>query len=145
VKDCEHFVLPIAATRISVFDARVETIAYKAEKRTLEIAFKTGQVWQLFDVPPDIFNALRDSTISSFLRFIAHRYKSAPVKTGMNAVSVPESEKCIKCGVPLTQKHRTGSDFEKFVRVLWSCPSCGASEWRKYGAGIERERRTRWH
>ena len=145
VKDCEHFVLPIAAARISVFDARVETIAYEAEKRTLEIAFKTGQVWQLFDVPPDIFNALRDSTISSFLRFIAHRYTSAPVKTGMNAVPVPESEKCIKCGVPMTQKHRTGSDFEKFVRVLWSCPSCGASEWRKYGAGIERERRTRWH
>jgi hypothetical protein len=38
--------------RVSVFDARVETIAYAAESRGLEIAFKSGQVWQLFDVPP---------------------------------------------------------------------------------------------
>jgi hypothetical protein len=53
--------------------------------------------------------------------------------------------KCGKCGGPMRQKHRTGSDFEKFVRVLWSCPSCNASEWRKYGGGIERERRARWH
>ena len=145
VDDCEHFVPPIEAKRVSVFDARVETIAYSRERRILEIAFKSGQVWQLFDVPPDIHDVLQDSTISSFLNFIAHRYKSAPVKTGMNAVPVPESEKCNKCGVPMRQKHRTGSDFEKFVRVLWSCPSCNASEWRKYGAGIERERRTRWH
>jgi hypothetical protein len=144
VDDCEHFVHPIEAKRVSVFDARVETIAYSRERRILEIAFKSGQVWQLFGVPPDIHDVLQESTISSFLNFIAHRYKSAPVKTGMNAVPVPESEKC-RCGVPMRQKHRTGSDFEKFVRVLWSCPSCNASEWRKYGAGIERERRTRWH
>jgi hypothetical protein len=37
---------------------------------------------------PDIYNALQDSTISSFLNFIAHSYKSAAVKTGMNAVTV---------------------------------------------------------
>jgi hypothetical protein len=145
VNDCEHFVPPIEAKRVPVFDARVDTIGYAAEKRVLEIAFKSGQVWQLFDVPPDIYSALQDSTISSFLKFIAHRYKSAPVRTGMNAIIVPPSEKCVKCGVSMTQKHRVGSDFEKFVRVLWACPSCNASEWRKYGAGIERERRTRWH
>src|SRR5215467_257114 len=107
VNDCEHFVFPIEAKRVSVFDARVETIAYAVEKRVLEIAFKSGQVWQLFDVGPDIYNALQDSTISSFLKFIAHRYRSAPVKTGMNAVAVPDSEKCAKCGAPMTQKHRT--------------------------------------
>ena len=50
VNDCEHFVFPIEAKRVSVFDVRVETIAYAAEKRVLEIAFKTGQVWQLY--PP---------------------------------------------------------------------------------------------
>ena len=52
VNDCEHFVLPIEGKRVSVFDARVDTIGYAAEKRVLEIAFKSGQVWQLFDVPP---------------------------------------------------------------------------------------------
>jgi hypothetical protein len=51
VDDCEHFVHPIEAKRVSVFDARVETIAYSRERRILEIAFKSGQVWQLFDVP----------------------------------------------------------------------------------------------
>ena len=88
VDDCEHFVRPIEAKRVSVFDARIETVAYSAEKRILEIAFKSGQVWQLFDVPPDIHNTVQDSTISSFLNFIAHRYKSTPVKTGMKAVPV---------------------------------------------------------
>jgi hypothetical protein len=73
VNDCEHFVFPIEAKGVSVFDARVETIAYAAESRVLEIAFRSGQVWQLFDVLPDIYNALQDSTISSFLKFIALR------------------------------------------------------------------------
>jgi hypothetical protein len=145
VDDCEHCVFPIEGKRVPVFDARVETLAYSSEKRILEIAFKSGQTWQLFDLPVDIYNVLQGSTISSFLNFIAHRYKSAPVKTGKNAVAVPESEKCGKCGTAMKQKHRNGSDFEKFVRVLWACPSCNESEWKKYGGGIERERRTRWH
>jgi len=51
VEDCEHFVYPIKARRISVFDARVETVAYQDEHRTLEVALKTGQVWQFFQVP----------------------------------------------------------------------------------------------
>ncbi|HTH19065.1 MAG TPA: KTSC domain-containing protein [Candidatus Udaeobacter sp.] len=58
-----HFVHPIEAKRVSVFDARVETIAYSRERRILEIAFKSGQVWQLFNVPPDIHDVLQDSTI----------------------------------------------------------------------------------
>jgi hypothetical protein len=40
VNDCEHFVFPIEAKRVSVFDARVETIAYAAQNRVLEIAFQ---------------------------------------------------------------------------------------------------------
>lgn len=143
VADCEHHVYPLETTRISVFDAKVETLAYDEPKRTLEIAFKNGQTRQLFDLPPDVFNALQDSTISSFLKFIAHRYKSAPVKTGQAAVRVPESEACPKCKRPMTVRHRTGSDFEKYVRVLWEC-GCGASEWKQYGLGLMRERRGRW-
>jgi len=144
VEDCEHFVYPIKGGRISVFDARVETIAYHDEQRTLEVALKTGQVWQFFQVPRETFDALQDSTISSFLKFMAHKYSYAPVKTGMRAVIVPDSEKC-NCGNMMLQKHRTGSDFDKYVRVLWSCQSCNASEWKQYGEGLGRERRNRWH
>src|SRR5215813_6046941 len=99
VEDCEHFVYPINARRISVFDARVETIAYHDEQRTLDVALKTGQVWQFFQVPREIFDALQDSTISSFLKFMARKYRYAPVKAGMRAVIVPDSEKC-NCGSP---------------------------------------------
>ena len=48
VEDCPHFVAPIAARRIEVFDAKVKTLAYDPDQRILEIAFKSGQVWQLF-------------------------------------------------------------------------------------------------
>src|SRR5215510_1746688 len=94
---------------------------------------------------PDVYSALQNSTISSFLKFMAQRYKSAPVKTGKNAVRVPQSEKCTKCGKAMSQRHKVGSDFEKYVRVLWDCADCDVKEWRKYGGGIERERRSRWH
>ena len=96
VEDCPHFVYPIVALRVSVFDPKIETLAYEERTQTLEIAFKTGQVWQLFAVPPPIYLELRDTSISSFLRFIAHRYKSAPVKTGLSAIRVPETEPCSK-------------------------------------------------
>src|SRR5216117_2164122 len=53
VEDCAHFVLPLPgqARRVRVFDEKVESLAYLEEKRILEIAFKTGQVWQLWEVP----------------------------------------------------------------------------------------------
>jgi hypothetical protein len=63
VNDCEHFVFPIEAKHVSVFDARVETIAYAVEKRVLEIAFKSGQVWQLFE------SAQTSTTFSRIQRF----------------------------------------------------------------------------
>jgi hypothetical protein len=139
VEDCPHHVYPIQAKRISVFDAKVETLAYDEPKRTLEIAFKNGQTWQFFDVPPDVCNALRDSTISSFLKFIAHRYRSAPVKTGQAAVRVPESEKCAKCEKPMTVRHSNGLGFRAVcagvmgvrlrcdgVAALWGWVDAGA-------------------
>ena len=51
VEDCSHFVVPIAGERIPVFDAKVVSLAYDPQERILEIAFKSGQVWQLFGVP----------------------------------------------------------------------------------------------
>src|SRR2546422_9011779 len=59
VEDCPHFVAPIAARRIEVFDAKVKTLAYDPDQRILEIAFKSGQVWQLFTVPAGIYQELR--------------------------------------------------------------------------------------
>ena len=144
VEDCPHFVAPIVAKRVEVFDAKVKSLAYDAEQRILEIGFKSGQVWQLFGVPGGIYQELRDSTISSFLKFVAQRYKAAPVRTSKPA-EISASENCSKCGSGMTQKHRTGGVAATFVRVLWSCPQCNASEWRTYGVNVDSKRRSRWH
>jgi hypothetical protein len=144
VEDCPHFVPPITGKRIEVFDAKVKTLAYDRDQRILEISFKSGQVWQLFAVPASIYQELCDSTISSFLKFMAQRYKAAPVRT-INVPIAPDSEKCSKCGSEMTQKHRTGGNASTFARVLWSCAQCNASEWRTYGQNSARERRGRWH
>lgn len=145
VELCPHFVDPIEAAKVEVFDAKIETLAYSAPERTLEIAFKSGQVWQLFGVPPAIYGELRDTTISSFLKFIARRYKSAPVKTGLHAIKVPESETCWKCKTVMTVRHRIDSRFDINIRVLWECAGCNHTEWRQYGNGLVREKKGRWH
>jgi len=77
-----------------------------------------------------IYQELCDSTISSFLKFMAQRYKSAPVRT---APSIPETQKCPKCDGDMMQRHRTGGNTSKFVRVLWHCAKCTASHWQSYG------------
>ena len=51
VEDCSHFVPPLNVTPTKVFDPKVNTLAYNKDSRILEIAFKDGQVWQLFGVP----------------------------------------------------------------------------------------------
>src|SRR5436190_18448335 len=112
VEDCPHFVYPITAQRVSVFDPKIETLAYEQEQRILEIAFKGGQVWQLWGVPPAIYQELRDSTISSFLKFIAQRYKASPVKTGIHSIKLPELEKCFACQTTMTQAHLNSSTID---------------------------------
>ncbi len=141
VEDCPHFVAPIAGKRIEVFDAKIKTLAYDRDQRILEIGFKSGQVWHLFGVPAGIYQELCDSTISSFLKFMAQRYKSAPVRT---APSIPETQKCPKCDGDMMQRHRTGGNTSKFVRVLWHCAKCTASHWQSYGENASRERRGGW-
>jgi hypothetical protein len=145
VADCEHFVFPIQVPRVHVFDSKIETLGYDEQQRILEITFKSGQVWQLFAVPPAIYGELRDTSISSFLKFIARKYKSAPVKTGLSAVVVPESEPCKSCNKPMTLGHRINNEFDVNVRVLWNCGSCGDHIWKQYGYGLWRERKERWH
>ena len=145
VEDCEHFVYPIKEKRVPVFDPKIECLAYSHEQRILEIAFKGGQVWQLFEVPPGIYSELCDSTISSFLKFIARRYRFAPVKTGLQAIKVPEMETCLTCQGNMTAAHKNGSTIDNFVRIRWSCSKCNASLWKTYGNGPLRARKTRWH
>jgi len=146
VEDCPHHVYPIQAPRVAVFDPKIEALAYDEKQRTLEITFKSGQVWQLFGVPPATYSELRDTSISSFLKFIAPRHKSAPVKTGLNAIQVPESEICPKCKAAMAVRHRINSQFDVNIRILWECASCKHHEWRQYGQGLNvRERKGRWH
>ena len=45
-----------------MFDAKIEALAYSEQNRILEIVYKNGQVWQLFGVPPSIYEELRDTT-----------------------------------------------------------------------------------
>jgi hypothetical protein len=145
VKDCPHFVFPIQSPRVPVYDEKVEMLAYDPQRRILEITFRSGQAWQLFEVPDGIYRELRDSTISSFLKFIARRYKSAPVKTGLQTIQVPELETCSRCQSRMSVRHRIESSFDQNIRVLWECNSCDSSVWRQYGTGIIRERRGSRH
>ena len=141
VEDCEHFVAPLQVKPVEVYDPKVKTLAYEETRCILEITFKNGQTWQLSRVAPDIYQALLDQTLSSFLKFLAHRYTARPVraKTG----SVPTSEPCPECKQPMKVRHQTSPIAP--ARVLWHCERCPHSVWRSYGVESVRERKTRWH
>ena len=132
VEDCPHFVPPIEAPRMKVFDPKVETLAYNQKLRVLEIGFKSGQTWQLAPVPSDIYMEIQNSTISGFLKFIAHRYQASPVRNGEPAMPPVE---CSKCGTVMARQYRTGSNFQPSFRLLWACPKCKRTEWRQYARG----------
>jgi hypothetical protein len=135
VNDCPHFVPPLGIPAVPVFDPKIKTVAYKTDSRTLEIAFKNGQVWQLFGVPHDICEALLQQTLSSFLKFVAHRYQAAPVRT-----NGPQPQNCPACNRAMTERHRTTSGT---LRILWQCAPCNQSFWHSYGTESVRERRRR--
>jgi hypothetical protein len=135
VDDCEHFVAPLGVPAIPVFDPKIKTLAYKKDARILEITFKNGQTWQLAGVQPDIYDVLLQQTLSSFLKFVAHRYKASPVRT-----TVPAP--CPACHQPMTEQHRTTVGA---LRILWHCARCNQSLWKNYRVESVRERRERWH
>jgi ribosomal protein L37AE/L43A len=137
VEDCSHFVVPLGVPTVEVYDPKVKTLAYQKGSQTLEIAFKNGQVWQLFGVKPDIYDELLHATLSSFLNFLAHRYKAAPVRTTVKARE-QESEACPACKRPMTEQHRTTGGT---LRILWKCAPCNQSLWRTYANESVRERR----
>jgi hypothetical protein len=135
VEDCQHCVPPLDVPAVPVFDPKIKTLAYKPDTRILEIAFKNGQVWQLAGVQPDIYEALLQQTLSSFLKFVAHRYKASPVRTIQPAP-------CPACKRPMVEQHRTTVGA---LRILWNCERCNQSFWRSYRTESVRERKARWH
>jgi hypothetical protein len=138
VEDCPHFVPPLNVRSIEVFDPKVKTLAYQRKDQILEIAFKNGQVWQLFGVRPDIYDELLHATISSFLNFLAHRYKAAPVRKGQSLNS--PMQECPACHQQMTEQHRTTGGT---LRILWKCTPCNQSLWKTYAQESVRERRSR--
>jgi len=132
VEDCVHFVAPLLVPAVQVYDPKVQTLAYQAKDHILEITFKNGQVWQLFGVKPDIYDELLSATLSSFLKFIAHRYKAAPVRR-----STAFKQECPSCKRPMTEQHRTTGGA---LRILWKCLPCNQTLWRSYATESVRER-----
>jgi len=122
VDDCPHFVSPLYTRAVPVFDPKIKTLAYDKASRVLEIAFKNGQVWQLFGVPPVIYDELLHATLSSFLKFVAPRYKAAPVRSF-------KEEPCPACSRPMVAQHKTSGGTR---RILWHCDRCNQSLWRTY-------------
>src|SRR5678815_4864215 len=116
VEDCCHFVTPLNVQAVEVFDPKVKTLAYQPKDHVLEIAFKNGQVWQLFGVKPDIYEELLHATLTSFLNFLAHRFKAAPVRKTPVKTELPETEPCPACKRPMTEQHRTTGGI---LRILW--------------------------
>jgi hypothetical protein len=73
---------------------------------------------------------------------MAQRYKAAPVKTGLKAIKVPASEKCMDCKADMKVRHRIDNQFDVKVRILWECPSCARTLWKEYGTpGIRTQKR----
>jgi hypothetical protein len=141
VEECPHFVDPIKAPRTPVFDEKIESLAYNEPDRILEIAYRNGQVWQLSPVPPGLAQEIRDTSLWSFIRFIAQRYKAAPVRKEAKTL-VPTSKECPGCTKPMTIRHQTSGPP---VRVLWNCAACDKSLWYDYSNEPARDAKKRWH
>lgn len=86
-------------------------------------------IWQLSSTE------LRDTTLTSFVKFIAQRYKAAPLKTGLKAIKVPDFEKCSKCDANMKVRHRVDNQFDIRIRILWECVGCDHTEWKRYEDG----------
>lgn len=65
--------------RKSVVSSNIDSIGY--ENGTLEVAFKSGAVWQYFDVPQNIYNDMMDATSigSYFSKLIRPIFKAEKI------------------------------------------------------------------
>lgn len=81
-------------------------------------------------ITPTIYETILDQNISSFLKFVAHRYDANPVR---KAITIPESEPCPSCKRGMTNNHQT---IGNPVRVLWHCNPCNQTFWHTYATEI---------
>lgn len=67
--------------RKSVESSHIAEIGYESESSTLEVQFKSGQVWQYYDVPETVWNEFdaSDSKGKFFGREIKGHYREAQV------------------------------------------------------------------
>jgi hypothetical protein len=47
--------------RVNVDSTSLESLGYDEDSETLEVEFKNGTLYQYFDVPRNVFEALRDA------------------------------------------------------------------------------------
>ena len=59
----------------SVDSSSIESIGYDEDSETLQVEFKNGGIYQYFDVPEDIFVALRDA--ESVGRYLVTKIKGS--------------------------------------------------------------------
>ena len=84
------------------------------------------------------FSNYEADEISSFLKFLAHRYRASPVRQKSAASLIPQTELCPACKKPMTELHKTSG---RTIRVLWQCSPCNQSAWKTYVHESVRERR----
>jgi hypothetical protein len=89
-------------------------------------------------LPSTIYGELRNTSLTASVKFIAQRYKAAPVKTGLKAIRVPDSENCPKCDANMKVRYRIENMFDIKIRILWECAACDRCEWRQYENGKQR-------
>lgn len=59
--------------RTPVSSSNLHSVGYDAATQTLEIAFQNGRIYQYFDVPIEVYNALMSA--ESHGRFFIHNIK----------------------------------------------------------------------
>ena len=78
-------------------------------------------------------------------RVLEITYKTAPVKTGLKAIKVPDSEKCLECKADMKVRHRIDNQFDIKVRIFWECPGCSRTIWKEYENTVLRIRKRESH
>jgi hypothetical protein len=68
--------------RVNVVSSNINSVGYEESSNTLEIEFKSGSVYQYFNVPQEVYNELlQDSSIGRyFIRNIRDTYRSYRIR-----------------------------------------------------------------
>jgi hypothetical protein len=68
--------------RINVISSDIKSIGYSVEVNILEIEFHSGNIYQYFDVPLEVFNSLIDASSQGkyFNQYIRKVYKAEKIR-----------------------------------------------------------------